>query len=551
MISQLATHGTWRNALLLLLLFVVARATTLEYTDLSDPTESRYATVAQEMALSGNWLTPTLPSAEGKVPYLGKPPLHFWLTALSYTIFGLDEWTSRLPSFLSALLILFLVFKYSQRHFDTDTGLAATLVTVSSGLFFFLAGASVTDVTLTALASGAIITLYAFVSVNDGQASRGYCLASTIFAALAFLCKGPVALVLIGLPFFLWSLVRKDWTWIRRLPWLFMLPLFVALIAPWFIASEAKNPGFLKYFIWNENIARYLFREYGDKYGSGHRHFYGMSWLMLIGGFCPWTLVLLGTIYRVGPRKSWQWVRANPARLFTFCWAITAALFFTFVRQLHIMYILPCVPGLAILTGTLLASPSHRTRVCEAFERLRRPALWGAVLFWFTIIVIGFTLEFSVEALIFSLAILALTALVITKLKDYSNGLGAVGFVTTLFVCLYMLFIATLTPYVSRRHSASSVLEYVADSKIAGPLPERVGVLSRNTFSLYWTSLAWKTELSRHVIVEYVDLAELRNSDLGLLLVREGKGAPPSEVTDTYDFVIQKGEWNLYRRKAV
>jgi 4-amino-4-deoxy-L-arabinose transferase-like glycosyltransferase len=50
---------------------------------ITDPTEGRYALIAREMVTSGDWVTPRLWIEGAQVPYLGKPPLFFWETALS------------------------------------------------------------------------------------------------------------------------------------------------------------------------------------------------------------------------------------------------------------------------------------------------------------------------------------------------------------------------------------------------------------------------------------------------------------------------------------
>ena len=79
----------FRNSspLVVLTLCLGLRLITLNYPDLIDPTESRYAYVAQEMFLTGDWIVPKLPKADGIEPYLGKPPLHFWLTAIGFSVF--------------------------------------------------------------------------------------------------------------------------------------------------------------------------------------------------------------------------------------------------------------------------------------------------------------------------------------------------------------------------------------------------------------------------------------------------------------------------------
>src|SRR5581483_2308040 len=62
-----------------------------------DPDEARYAEIAREMLARGDWLIPHL----NYVPYVEKPPLLYWLTALSFRLFGLSEFAARLTPALS------------------------------------------------------------------------------------------------------------------------------------------------------------------------------------------------------------------------------------------------------------------------------------------------------------------------------------------------------------------------------------------------------------------------------------------------------------------
>lgn len=89
--STSTVNPFWLNATLALAIVFCLRVVLLNYPDLVDPTESRYANVAQEMVLDNDWVTPKLSQPEGVVPYLGKPPLHFWLTAACFKIFGVSE----------------------------------------------------------------------------------------------------------------------------------------------------------------------------------------------------------------------------------------------------------------------------------------------------------------------------------------------------------------------------------------------------------------------------------------------------------------------------
>jgi len=66
---------------------------------LLDPDEGLYASIAQEMLTRGDWVIPHI----NGIPYLEKPPLYFWLTALTFQLFGPSEWATRLWSAVSAL----------------------------------------------------------------------------------------------------------------------------------------------------------------------------------------------------------------------------------------------------------------------------------------------------------------------------------------------------------------------------------------------------------------------------------------------------------------
>jgi hypothetical protein len=123
--------------LLLLAALYLVRLVTLGLLPLFDSTEGRYAEIGREMAASGNWVTPTLHGGE---PFWAKPPLHFWLTALSIRAFGANEWAARLPSLVVAALTLALVAHAARAIAGAEAARLAVLFLGTSGLFFLLSG---------------------------------------------------------------------------------------------------------------------------------------------------------------------------------------------------------------------------------------------------------------------------------------------------------------------------------------------------------------------------------------------------------------------------
>lgn len=151
----------------LLGLALTLRLITLGEPDLIDTTEGRYASIGQEMALSGNWITPKIQIKEGLTPYLGKPPLYFWLSAASHLLIGINNIAPRLPSFLCALVVALTTWQFARLFLSRGGSALALLILSASSFFFFLSGAAVIDMVLAAAVSlGHFAQLNGFERMN-------------------------------------------------------------------------------------------------------------------------------------------------------------------------------------------------------------------------------------------------------------------------------------------------------------------------------------------------------------------------------------------------
>lgn len=531
---------------IVLLMAIVGRSFLLEYTDLIDPTESRYAVVAQIMKNSGNWLTPMLPMPEGIVPYLGKPPFHFWMTALSYSIFGVDEWSARLPSLIGSVLILITLFWFARVHFSRATGWISCLIYISSGMPFLLAGASVVDLTLTALITTSVSSLY--FGVSSQQTNNKAALLASIFAALSFLTKGPIALVLIWMPILFWSIARKDFTWSKSFPWARSIAIFILLVSPWFILNEIQNPGFIKYFFWNENIARYLLKDYGDRYGSGHRQPYGTSWLMLSAGFSPWTFALIPLLINRIKAKTLRFSSMGSPEVFVVCWMLSAPLFFSLVMQLHGMYILPALPPLSIYLAQSIISEDKAKHV------LQRISCSGkfiplVLLISATFILVGQMFSFELIALLSGLGTLIITVCVLVSVKGTVCPVHNISRLSTSFVGVYIIAMCVISPYLSETRSAELALKKIAlnHSCEGREHIHQIGVMTSNTYSLYWTANAWENELSNKVNIKYVGPGNIQSSNVCFYVSKaKDDSSALAGVNSNATLVDVAGKWRIY-----
>ncbi|MDD2943105.1 MAG: glycosyltransferase family 39 protein [bacterium] len=335
----------------LLTLIITLRFISLGSLSLIDPSEGRYALISKLMLETGNFLMPQVVGHDGvMIEFWGKPPLFFWATALSYYIFGINEFSARIPSFLSMLAVIGSCFFFARHFWGSITAILTALILSSSVLFYIYGGLCQVDMLLTTSVS---IAMLGFARYVDAKArARSYRWWGCLFfisLAVGFIVKGPIAVVLPGVSVVLWTLWTRRWSDFFRLPYFTGGLIFLLITTPWFYFAEQKSPGFLYYFFFQENILRYATNQYGDKYGTAHPIFYGASWLFVGLAFFPWTFYILADAWnRCRNSSTSSRCTLNWTDKLALCWGITPPLFFCFSNGLLIGYMLPALPGLAL-----------------------------------------------------------------------------------------------------------------------------------------------------------------------------------------------------------
>lgn len=361
-----------RTLLGLILLAAVLRLATLGVYPLTDNTEARYAEIGREMVATGNWVTPQLDPGK---PFWAKPPLSIWLTAISFKVFGINEFSARLPTFLLAGGTLWLGFLLANRLYGRETGLLSSAILASSLLFFMLAGGVMTDPTLGFTTTLIMVSL--ILALETHSRLWGHLL--FIGAGLGLLAKGPIALVLTGFPVFIWLFWKRQWGhFFRDLPWLTGIPLMLLIAVPWYVMAELRTPGFLEYFFIGEHYKRFVDPGWaGDLYGAPHNQPKGMIWIFWLAAALPWSLVFIGIIATrlIGYGRDRRLFTVNDRWLaLLMLWSITPMLFFTTASSILATYVYPGIPSFALLMALGLQRGSHRV--------IRRPSLvyFGMVL---------------------------------------------------------------------------------------------------------------------------------------------------------------------------
>ena len=329
-----------------------------------DPSEARYATLAANMARDGDFVVPHFTYNGEYQSFDGKPPLVFQAGGLVCRAFCVDathpgnkyalQFAVRVFPFLSAALLLFLVFVSVRRKTDADTARLAVVIAATCVAFYAAAGISMTDMTLTCCVAGPLLLYWTL--------ERSAWIARAAIAALlgaGMIVKGPVALVMFGLPVFVDACVNRNWKKLFDWRWFAVAPIFCLVAVPWFVLVERANPGSVWYFFYNENFLRFVTHDYGDKYGAGREKFRGIAVLWAFVATLPWTLLW--------PLRKFDW------RNFLFLAFAAITLFWCLTSRVLLYYLFPMIP----LFAAWLAVEGKREWLLKAVKPATAIALVG------------------------------------------------------------------------------------------------------------------------------------------------------------------------------
>ncbi len=343
---------------------VLVRLVSLALVPVADSSEARYADIGRRMLELGDWITPWF---DDDVPFWGKPPLYTWITAGGMGLFGVNALGARVGHFLAGVAVAYLVWDWQRRDHGPTHARHTLALLWGAALFYLCAGAVLTDM---ALLVGLVMAMRGFWRGLHAPAAQARLEGWLLFAGLGIglLAKGPIALVMAGVPMAAWLLATRDFAraW-QALPWLRGAALMLLIAAPWYLLAERKTPGFLDYFLIGEHWRRFTVPGWdGDRYGNAHLEPRGMIWVFLGQACLPWTLLLpmlaWGRRAHMRPIASEPLGKPTRAGLYLWAWALWPCLFFTASRNILWTYVLPGLPALAMLAAAWLARDGRQQR---------------------------------------------------------------------------------------------------------------------------------------------------------------------------------------------
>jgi 4-amino-4-deoxy-L-arabinose transferase-like glycosyltransferase len=334
--------------------------------------EPRYAQIAREMLERNDYVTPTL----NGVAWLEKPALYYWRAMFAFETFGVKDWAARLPSATFALGMIAVIF-FHMRRFRPGAQLDAALITASCAAVIGFARGASTDMQLAAPFTVAMLGWYAWYETGK----KIWLIDLYFFLAIATLAKGPVAPFLGGAIVLLFGLLRRDIKAALLTLWLPGVLLYVAIVLPWFVAVQLKNPQFLHVFIFEHNLERFATNTFQ------HRQPFWYYVPVLLLSLIPWTFFAIPALLDAfrSCLKDWRLPKTSDDRTlidsfpeFLVIWTVLPIVFFSISQSKLPGYILPAIAPCTILTADYLQR--HRKDFIHPLVVAAHAALAGLIV---------------------------------------------------------------------------------------------------------------------------------------------------------------------------
>jgi 4-amino-4-deoxy-L-arabinose transferase-like glycosyltransferase len=357
---------------LILLVWAAVYISSLFQPALLDDADTVHAEAAREMdVVDHDWVTLHINNG---FRYLEKAPLMYWCTAVSFKLFGVDEWSARLPIALGVLALLLLTYRLGRRVYGEEGGFYSALALATGFGPFIFTRILIPDMGVALwLALGFDFFLTTLEQADAGKGVSPWpCWGIAATMALNVLTKGLIGLVFPVGTIFVFLLLTGNLRHLRRLRLFSSFVVFLIIAAPWHLLAGFRNPaqeqakGFFWFYFVNEHFLRYLKKRYPADYDTVPLWLF---WGLMLIWLMPWTAFFPQALRQVPWRvREWRGRLSQQQRgslLFTI-WMLLVLVFFSFSSRQE-YYVIAGIPGLALLLGGWLAreaasAPESRER---------------------------------------------------------------------------------------------------------------------------------------------------------------------------------------------
>lgn len=333
------------------------------FVPLMDNDSAHHADIALRMYLTGDYVNLIDLGAD----YLDKPHLHFWLSALSYNIFGVTGFAYKFPSFLFTILGTYSTFRLGKGLYNAEVGRLAALM-VASAFAYILAN---NDVRMDAILTASVI--FATWQLVDwvGKKRLLNAVGAALGLALGFCTKGHIAVFTPAVSVFFYVLYKKDWQafyhW-QLLVVVFAFALFISPVVYCYYLQYDLHPekvirgksgrSGVAFILWQQNFERFQ----GDSFGSDAKNDYAFFLHSFLWAFAPWSVVAFVALFHRLKNffsRRWEWL--------TTATVLVMALMLTFSGFKLPHYLNIIFPVAAVMTASFLYKRWERRKNLKPF----------------------------------------------------------------------------------------------------------------------------------------------------------------------------------------
>jgi 4-amino-4-deoxy-L-arabinose transferase-like glycosyltransferase len=320
---------------------------------LSDNNEGLYASIARDMFSSGNYLIPHL----NGVPYIEKPPLLYWLMAISYHTFGINEFAARLIPSLSSIILCLSIFLFLSKVKNKTAGFYAAIIFASSFGIILIGRIIFFDMLLTTCLSLSLLFFYLWWTLDK----KKYLRFSYLFLTLTFFAKGAVGVILIGGIIFAFLIFSKT----KKARWFSVfypagLLFFSAAIIAWTLLCSTKLPHFAWDTFINEQLYRFLNKRIPRDYYNGSVFYYIPRIIIYL---LPWGLLLPALFFK----KKEIAPKTPSLNLFLWVWFLVPFFVFSLGGNKANYYMIVGMPPLIILLSEKITFLAEKYLIAKRF----------------------------------------------------------------------------------------------------------------------------------------------------------------------------------------
>jgi len=278
-----------------------------------DIDEGKHATTSQDMVLSGDWITPQYNGEK----FYDKPPLHNWLVAISFLIFGFTEFAARLPAALLGLGCVMTTYLLGRQIFGVTAAFLSSLVLASSAEYIVLSRVVVHDISLTFFITLALALFY--LGYKNEKHRRRLFFAGYAAMGFAVLAKGPIGVLLPVTIIGLFIIFKRQLNFLREMQIGWGILIFFAIASPWYILISLRDPEYVRYFFIEKNLGSFISKE------VRHSEPFYFHIPLLMGGMFPWSTFLPLALFRGFRSRGTTY---NDGTLFALIWFAVIFIFF-------------------------------------------------------------------------------------------------------------------------------------------------------------------------------------------------------------------------------